>query len=268
MRAGTVTICVVNYKTLDLTRLCLRSIRKYTHFPYEVLVVDNNSADASLDYLKSLSWIRLLERTDPTNDASGGYAHAAALDMALAACDTEFFMSLHSDTFVHRDGWLEELMVHFRDPRVACVGGGKCELISTWRDRLKKATDLRTFQRRLLKTPDPLGKYRYYNRTICSIYRTDILKKEKLSFRMDRDRGLAAGKKLYFELVDRGYPTVELPDRVMTRGVWHLAHATQVINAGQYNLRCRTLRKTGRLIRRVMNSESVRRINADESLDT
>jgi hypothetical protein len=37
------TICVVNYKTLDLTRLCLRSIRKYTSRPYEMMVADNHS---------------------------------------------------------------------------------------------------------------------------------------------------------------------------------------------------------------------------------
>lgn len=268
MRKNVVTICVVNYKTPDLTRLCLRSIRKYTRLPYEVLVIDNNSADASLEYLKSLKWIRLLERKDPTNDASGGYAHAAALDLGLKTCETEFFMSLHSDTFVHREGWLDELTAHFAtDDRMACVGGGKCELISPWRDWLKRATDWRTLQRRLLNTPDPLGKHRYYNRTVCSVYRTEILKREGLSFLMDREQGLTAGKKLYFELVDRGYPTVELSERVMMRYVWHLAHATQVVNAGEYNLRRRTVEKTQRLMERIMNSEAVQSILADDRWD-
>ncbi len=52
---GKATICIANYKTLDFIRLCLRSIRKFTSYPYEVVVVDNNSQDESLDYLKSLS---------------------------------------------------------------------------------------------------------------------------------------------------------------------------------------------------------------------
>ena len=45
---GKATICIVNYKTLELTRLCLRSIRKFTNYPYEVIVVDNDSGDESL----------------------------------------------------------------------------------------------------------------------------------------------------------------------------------------------------------------------------
>jgi len=121
---GIATICVVNYKTLDLTRLCLRSIRKYTRGPYEMVVVDNNSQDASLEYLKSLKWIRLMERKDPTNDSSGGYAHAAALDWALQECRTEFFVSLHSDTVVHREGWLD-LLLETKRTRWVNVNGSR-----------------------------------------------------------------------------------------------------------------------------------------------
>lgn len=262
------TICVVNYKTLDLTRLCLRSIRKFTCTPYEVIVVDNDSQDASTEYLRSLKWIRLLERKDKTNDSSGGYAHAAALDIALAQTQTEFFAAMHSDTFVHRDNWLDDLLALFQDdPQVVCVGAGKVELTPAWKIWLKKATDFKTLTRKLLRTPDPLGMHRYYNRTVCSIYRTEILKKENLSFLMDRDKGLTVGKKLYFELVDRGYKTVELSDGFMRRYLYHLAHATQVINADRFNLRNRTVRKTGRLMDKIMQSEQVRQILADDSLD-
>lgn len=268
MEKETVTICVVNYKTPDLTRLCLRSIRKYTNYPYKLLVVDNNSQDKSTDYLKSLDWIQLVERKDKTNDSSGGHAHAAALDMGLDICETEYFMTMHSDTFVHRPGWLGELMQYFQaDHEIACVGGGKCELTTPWREWLKKTTDFKTFARRILNIPDPIGKHRYYNRTVCSIYRTVVLKNEKLSFLMDRDKGLTVGKKLYFELVDRGYSTIELPDRVMKRYVWHLAHATQVLNAADYNLRDRTIQKTQRLLSKIMNAEAVQRIVSDTSLD-
>ena len=263
-----VTICVVNYKTLDLTRLCLRSIRKYTRYPYKVLVIDNRSQDESTDYLKSLGWIQFVERTDETTDSSGGYAHAAALDMGLSMCDTEFFMAMHSDTLVHKSGWLTELMSYFEDnEKVACVGAGKCELTPTWNLWLKKMTDFKTFKRQLLRRPDPIGMHRYYNRTVCSIYRTDVLKNENLSFLMDREKGLTVGKKLYFELVDRGYPTVELSDRVMKQSLWHLAHATQVLNADEYNLRNRTLYKTRRLLDKIMNSGQVRQIMAENSLD-
>lgn len=84
---------------------------------------------------------------------------------------------------------------------------------------------------------------------------------------MDTDKGLTGGKKLYFELVDRGYKTVELPDSIMGQFVVHLAHATQVVNPQQFNLRKKTIRKCHRLVDRVMSSATVQSILADDSLD-
>lgn len=270
MVKGKATICVVNYKTLDFTRLCLRSIRKFTKYPYEVIVVDNNSQDESLEHLKHLRWIRLIERStdnDPPDD-SGGYSHAAALDLGLEDCGTEFFVAMHCDTLVQKDGWLTDLISYFgNDENVACVGSGKIELTLRWRTILKKATDFRTLKRKVLREPDPVGKFRYYNRTICCLYRTDILRREQLSFLMGRDKGLTVGKKLYFELVDRGYKTVELPAKVLGRYVIHLAHAIQAINPDEFSLRKKTIRKCNRLTKKVMASKIVKDILEDASLD-
>ncbi len=267
---GKATICIVNYKTLDFTRLCLRSIRKFTHYPYEIIVVDNDSADDSLAYLKSLKWIRLIERdtsSDPPG-GSGGYAHAAGLDVGLKNCDTEFFVSMHSDTFIKKEDWLTDLIRYFdSNEKTACVGSGKIELTPKWRSLLKKATDIRTFKRKLLHEPDSIGKYRYYNRTICCIYRTDILKREKLSFGMDQNIGLTGGKKLYFELVDRSYKTVELPSSVMGRYIIHLAHATQIVNIEHFNLRKKTVKKYNKFAKEVLMSDIMQNILQDESLD-
>jgi len=261
------TICIVNYKTPVLIKLCLRSIRKFTNYPYEVLVIDNNSQDAPTEYLRSLKWIRLIER-DTTNDERGGHSHSLALDTGLQNCNTEFFISMHSDAFIQKQNWLTELIDYFNnDKTIACVGSGKVELTPKWRQVLKKSTDIRTFRRKLFRTPDPIGKYRYYNRTICCIYKTNILKKENISFVMDREIGLTAGKKLYFELQDRGYKTVELPDSIMAQYIIHLAHATQVTNINEFNLRKKTVRKGNSLIKKVLSSEIVQNILADDRLD-
>ena len=265
---GKATICIANYKTLDFTRLCLRSIRKFTSYPYEVIVVDNDSQDESLAYLKSLSWIRLIERQGRAAEPGGGFAHAAALDLGLNNSNTEFFISMHSDTFVKKDNWLTDLISCFdNDENIACVGSGKIEPTPKWRILLKKATDLRTFKRKLLREPDPIGKYRYYNRTICCLYRTDILRRENLSFLMDRDKGLTGGKKLYFELIDRGYKTVELPPAIMGQYIIHLAHATQVVNPEEFTLRKRTIKKCNRLVDKIMASKAVHSMLTDDSLD-
>lgn len=264
---GKTTICVVNYKTLDFTRLCLRSIRKFTKSPYEVLVIDNDSADDSLSYLKKLEWIRLIERKD-NNDSSGGVAHASALQLGLNNCNTEFFISMHSDAFVHKDNWLADLINYFNsDENVACVGSGKIELTPPWQITLKKITDYKTFKRKLLRTPDPFGHFRYYNRTVCCIYRTDILRRENLTFTMGQEKGITAGKKLYFELVDRSYKTVELPDSLMKQYVIHLAHATQVVNPNEFALGGKTVRKCRRLVKKIMSDEVIKSVIEDESLD-
>ena len=272
---GKATICIVNYKTLDFIRMCLRSIRKFTKYPYDVIVVDNSSQDESVDYLRSLKWIRLIERGPEPEGRGGGFAHAAALDVGLENCNTEFFVSMHSDTFVKKENWLADLIAHFdkggncESPAetVACVGSGKIEQKPQWRILLKKATDLRTFKRKLLRTPDPLGVHRYYNRTICSLYRTEVLRRENLSFHMDTENGLTAGKKLYFELVDRGYKTVELPMTVIGGYVVHVAHATQVVNPQEFTLRSKTVRKCRRLTDKLLNSNMAKCILEDSSLD-
>ena len=267
MIKGKATICVVNYKTLELTRLCLRSIRKFTKYPYEVIVIDNDSQDESLNYLKNLSWIRLIEQQAMENQV-GGYAHASGLDLGLASCNTEFFVSLHSDVFIQRENWLAELISYFNDTEnISCVGSGKIELAPKWRILIKKATDFRTFKRKLFQEPDPIGKFRYYNRTICCIYRTDVLRRENLSFLMEREKGLGGGKKLYFELVDRGYKTVELPSSIMGRYIVHLAHATQAINSLEFTLRKKTIRKYNRIVNKVMSRPQIQKMLTDLSLD-
>ena len=116
---GKATICIVNYKTLDFTRLCLRSIRKFTNYPYEVIVVDNNSGDASLEYLRSLGWIRLIERRSEPDEQGGGFAHGAGLQLGLENCNTEFFVSMHSDVFIQKANWLGDLISYFED---GCLG--------------------------------------------------------------------------------------------------------------------------------------------------
>lgn len=265
---GKATIGIVQYKTLDFTRLCLRSIRKFTSYPCDVIVVDNDSNDESLEYLRSLEWIRLLERKPQPDEPGGGYSHAAALDLALEQCNTEYFVSLHSDVFIKRTGWLSDIIKYFGDDeKIACVGTGKIELQPAWRIWLKENLDFKAFKRKLLREPDPLGRFRYFNRTIYSIYRTEILRREGLTFLMGKEDGMTAGRMLYFELLEKGYKTVELPQGIVSKYVVHLAHATQAVNPQEFSLRQRTMRKYKRQFDKVMNSELFQSVMTDDSLD-
>jgi glycosyltransferase involved in cell wall biosynthesis len=264
LEPGKVTICIVNYKTEELTRLCLRSLRKFTTFPYTVVVVDNDSNDASLDYLRSLKWITLIERPGEV-PMSGSWAHGTGLDLGLAATDTEYFMAMHSDTFVHREKWLEWLIAFMQnDPGMACVGGGKLELKPAWQMFLKKYTDYKLW----LKNLNPNKKRDdFYIRTICALYKTETLLKENLTFNMKVDEGVTCGKQLYYELIDKNYKTRIIEPYDMSKYLYHLAHATMVLNP-EFTVRKHTEKKCRKALMELLNSPLAKEILNDKSLDS
>ena len=265
---GKATICVVNYKTPELIRLCLRSIRKLTHYPYDVVVVDNDSQDKSLDYLRSVKWIKLVARTFGQEKVIGSDAEGSGLNIGLEQCNSEFYVVMHSDTIVKKDNWLTELISYFKnDENIACVGSGKIESKPMWYSILKKMTDFQSLKRKLFYNPQVHEQYLYHNRTICCLYRTEVLRRENLSFLMGKERGLTSGQGLYLELPKRGYKTVELPTSVMGRYVVHLNHATMVLNQDQFNCRRKTVKKYKRAVDDVMFSDIFQDILKDESLD-
>ncbi|MCA9773622.1 MAG: glycosyltransferase family 2 protein [Myxococcales bacterium] len=262
---GGVTICFANYRTLELTRLCLRAIRKFTHAPYRVIVVDNDSRDDSLEYLRSLSWIELIERRfDEPMD--GGVAHATALDAGFERCETEFFLAIHSDTIALRDDWLNFLVdLAGEDPRIASVGTGKAIRRAPAYDWLRRTFAFKRVKAQLFNEARR-EKYRHYSRSHCALYRTALIRAEGLRFYMPGTFSGTAGKKLYFELEDRGYPTRVVPATVMAKYIAHIGHATLVVNRPQ-NVREKAIRTYRRLHGKIFDSELARALLEDESLD-
>jgi GT2 family glycosyltransferase len=118
-----ITLLIPHYKTLELTKLCLRLLRKYTdpqlaHF----VVIDNGSADESTTYLRTLRWIELVERPKVTNEGPA-LAHARALDLGLTYVNTPYVLSIHTDTLVKRADWLPFLLSKIeKDNAIAGVG--------------------------------------------------------------------------------------------------------------------------------------------------
>ena len=266
---GKATICIPSYKTLDLTRLALRSIRKLTNYPYEVIVVDNDSRDESLDYLRRVSWIKLIERSSDNGALKGSIAEGSALDIGLKACNSEFYVAMHSDTIVHRENWLTNLIKYFDNCRdIACVGTDRINLRPNCLRMLKKVTDFRACKRALFPSTDKHGRFRHHNQTICCLYRTDALKREKLSFMPDTEKRLTAGKPLYFSLKQSKYETIELEPEIMRKYVIHLDHATQTINTNEFHVTKHTIRKTKAHVKKVLSTSAIQSVIADASLDS
>ncbi|MDJ0803703.1 MAG: glycosyltransferase [Desulfobacterales bacterium] len=292
MKHPEVTILIPNYRTLAMTTLCLRLLRKYSDpSRVHVIVIDNHSGDASLDYLRQLKWIELIERPSEP-DETPSRSHARALDLGLARARTPFVLSLHTDTFVRSPQWLDVLLAPFdRDARVAGVGSWKLEPPPPVAKRLGKQVELRG---RLLKhrfsgnrakaraAREQLhsGYYRlfgavavprdnvfeghYFLRSHCALYRTDLIQRYGLSFAADGD---TAGKGLHQALVAHGHRMVFMPVNRLTPHIIHVNHATLVLHPELGSSRKNITRGRRRIQRifRLMDAEAILR---DASLDT
>jgi len=117
--AARASIIVVTYNNLALTRLCLESIVRNTDYPnYEVIVVDNSSADETPEYLRQMaaqhSNIKILLNTE-----NRGFA--CANNQGIALSTGERLVLLNNDTIVP-PGWLSRLLRHLNDRAVGLVG--------------------------------------------------------------------------------------------------------------------------------------------------
>ena len=216
------TIIIPNYKTPELTKLCLRSLRKHTDLGRaRIVVVDNDSADASLEYLRSLKWITLVERK--TAGESGPEMHARALDEALKLVDTPFFAVMHTDTIVGSDKWLDYLLGAFDGaPKLAGVGSWKLEKSSKLKYYGQRLEDLvrRIFLHRRHKPEER------YLRSHCAVYRTDPVRRYTKGFY----DGETAGRSLHRMLVAAGYEMRFLESFELGAYIRHLNHATMILN--------------------------------------
>lgn len=113
-----VTIIILTWNGLEYTRLCLETLRKHTAYPdYRVIVVDNGSHDGTLEYLRTLPWVTLIE-----NGTNLGFARGN--NRALAAADPgSDIILLNNDTEIYQSDWIEQLQkTAYRSPEIGIVG--------------------------------------------------------------------------------------------------------------------------------------------------
>lgn len=96
-----VTVVTVSWNSLPFLRVMLDATRAMSPSDTEILVVDNGSSDGSVEYLRTRNDVRVMRL--PTN-----VGHGVALDLAMAAVDTEYAALLDVDAFPISDRWLDE----------------------------------------------------------------------------------------------------------------------------------------------------------------
>lgn len=96
------SIVLLTYNQLDCTKLCIESIRKFTpRGQYEIIVVDNNSTDKTVEYLKSQDDIKVIY-----NDYNAGFPKGCNQGIEIAK--GESVLLLNNDTIV-TPNWLNNL---------------------------------------------------------------------------------------------------------------------------------------------------------------
>jgi O-antigen biosynthesis protein len=115
-----VSIIIPTRDKVDLLRRCVDSILgRTTYKTYEILIVDNQSSEAtSLQYLEAISkhsQVRVLKHDLPFN-----YSHIN--NEAARHCRGKLLCLLNNDIEVITPDWLEEMVGHALRPRVGAVG--------------------------------------------------------------------------------------------------------------------------------------------------
>lgn len=264
-----VTILVPNFRTADLTRICLRLLRRHTDPGLaRVIVIDNDSGDASLDYLRTLPWIELIERRAEPDDTPP-LSHSRALDLALARVTTPFVLSIHTDTFVRRSDWLNVLLAPFaEDQRLAGVGSWKLEtktltqrigrrIEQVWKVALFRLTGRRTFR------AERFDESLHYLRSHCAMYRMSAIREVGTGF---ADGQGPAGSVMHRKLVAAGWHMRFLESELLGRYVDHLNHATTVLNPS-LGSKASSIRAGRKKMRKMLRGIDADAILADDSLD-
>jgi GT2 family glycosyltransferase len=142
--ADSASVVVVTHDGLAFTRLCLETLLANTGGDFELIIVDNGSADGTPAYLMRLAQSDARTRV-LLNGRNMGFA--AACNQGLSLALAEHLVLLNNDTMVP-PGWLSGLVAHLRNPEVGLVGpvtnriGNEAEIetdYTTWGEFLKLA---------------------------------------------------------------------------------------------------------------------------------
>lgn len=115
-----ISVVVLTYNNLALTKLCLNSLLRWSDYPnVEIILVDNASVDETADYLRELqqhaTHVRLI-----LNDENHGFAKGN--NIGLQAATGDYLVLLNNDTIV-TPGWLLTMLRHLQaDPTIGLIG--------------------------------------------------------------------------------------------------------------------------------------------------
>ncbi|HIE4032816.1 TPA: glycosyltransferase [Pseudomonas aeruginosa] len=120
VRMPRVSVIILTFNNLDLTRACLDSVLERSDYPnLEVIVVDNASSDGTSAYLEDFARRHPDVRVVLNRENLG---FAAGNNVGLSIATGDYLVVLNNDTVVTQ-GWVMTLLRHFQnDPSLGIVG--------------------------------------------------------------------------------------------------------------------------------------------------
>ncbi|MGE8064462.1 glycosyltransferase family 2 protein [Pseudomonas sp. NPDC089569] len=252
--AANFSIALVNYKSLELTRTCLTLLQQALQGrEVPVIVVDNDSNDASSEYLRSLDWIQLIERKG-TGPEPGYLAHGRALDVALAQVETDYLFLLHTDTFIYDPAVFAMMIGQCAGPReVAAVGCleqlDRGVARQTWRtiSRFCKHYARRSLLAMSFNARTPKPYREKHLKSFCTLWNAALIKKHGLHFQMD---GQNPGYGLQDRMTALGYQVGFISPRKMFSYLDHIQSGT-VSAMGGYSRKHRRVKVYEQITREI-----------------
>lgn len=234
---ASISIALVNYKTVEATSICLDLIQRvFDVKQVPVWVVDNQSNDESTHYLRSLDWIHFIERV-PNGVENGFMAHGRALDLILDKVTTKYLLLMHTDTFIYDITIIEKMLQKISsNQQVAAVGcleqvyRSPFEL--AWRVPVRA---VKYYFRKLkltlgLKTREPRLFYEIYFKSFCALWNVDIIRRHNMSFAMVER---IPGYEMQDQLRQLGYSFEAISPREMFRYLDHIEAGTVSLVRGR-----------------------------------
>lgn len=113
----TLSIIIVNYNVKYFLEQCLCSVKKaIDKIEAEVIVVDNNSTDGSMDYIQpKFPWVKFIQ-----NQKNEGFSKAN--NLALSKAKAKFILFLNPDTIIAEDSFEKCISFLEMHPQVGSVG--------------------------------------------------------------------------------------------------------------------------------------------------
>lgn len=113
----TVTVHVASANTRRVTELCIRSLRRFAGYPFELVVGECGSIDGSIDMLRrfeAAGWLTL--------DVSRGWPlHHDWIDKWVRSCSARYAVFVDSDVEFRGQKWLSNLVSTAQDTHAALV---------------------------------------------------------------------------------------------------------------------------------------------------